>query len=303
MSGRPSARPSRPRPPPAGRSGRCARRGAPGGRALPAALGDVDRLGRADREVHRQRPVALAGDGEDAALERPEPDRTVRRHRPGLVEGVRGAQGGVPAECDLHNGREPAQLEIGAVVDDGTDERRLRVLHLGGDALHPVRVGGVPQQAHAGRVAGERAVGEGVDDEHPHAADATGRSVPEAWPITGYWPALMTTPSHAEKPPYQDHQYRRTLAGEGVRPAAPRNAGVRSVTERLALFPSALCCSRGCCCPCTCSRTATAYWSATCWSGPSRAGSASSASNSATRSARAPRTGSPRSAASPNCAR
>ncbi|GAA1833249.1 hypothetical protein GCM10009735_81160 [Actinomadura chokoriensis] len=49
------------------------------------------------------------------------------------------------------------------------------MLHLGGDALHPVRVGGVLEQAHPGRVAGERAVGEGVHDEHPHGTDASAR--------------------------------------------------------------------------------------------------------------------------------
>ena len=64
------------------------------------------------------------------------------------------------AQLDLDGRREPAQPEPIAL---GHQKRRLRQVHLGGDVLHPGRVGRRVEQADGGRVAAEGPIGEGVD--------------------------------------------------------------------------------------------------------------------------------------------
>ena len=76
-------------------------------------------------------------------------------------------------------GREPAQpprrpsCAVALVeVEDRLEERRLRLVHLGRDGLHPLLVGGAVEQADGGGVPRERTVGEGVDlgDRETHEA-------------------------------------------------------------------------------------------------------------------------------------
>jgi hypothetical protein len=119
------------------------------------------RIGRPDRiggEVHPN-PFVVAPRREAAA-------RGVEaRRRPGgdhplRPEHVRAGQGGVAAQVDLVGGGKPAQ-PIRAVVLR-TEKGRFRQVHLAGDALHPVGVRTIREQAHGGRVSGEGRGGERI---------------------------------------------------------------------------------------------------------------------------------------------
>ncbi len=63
----------------------------------------------------------------------------VGREPAGLAQHVRARERGVPAQVDLDLGCEPPQPE--RTVGARLEERGLRVAHLGGDRLHPRRVG------------------------------------------------------------------------------------------------------------------------------------------------------------------
>ena len=60
-----------------------------------------------------------------------------------------------------HRGEPPQAVRAGRAL--GQQEGGLGEVHLRGDGLHPGRVGLLGQQADGGRVAGERALGEGVN--------------------------------------------------------------------------------------------------------------------------------------------
>ncbi len=90
--------------------------------------------GRRDGEVERDAVLARVL-GPQLAAAGVEAQRRARRGAARLVEHVRARERRVAAEVDLDLGREPAQVE-GAVVTC-RDEGRLRMPHLGRDALHP----------------------------------------------------------------------------------------------------------------------------------------------------------------------
>ena len=80
----------------------------------------------------------------------------------------------MPAQIDFDGGSEPAQCPVGVGgLGQRVRERGLGQVHLGGDPPHPALIGPAVaiQQADGGRVAGERPVGEGVDDADPHGVD------------------------------------------------------------------------------------------------------------------------------------
>src|ERR1700686_4162480 len=75
-------------------------------------------------------------------------------------------EGGVTAEIDLDGGRKPAERPV--AVAAVTEERRLRQVHLRGDALQPrvirLAAGGGTDR---GRISAKRHVSEGVNLEQP----------------------------------------------------------------------------------------------------------------------------------------
>jgi hypothetical protein len=112
-------------------------------------------------------PFALAVGGEQAAGG-VEARLAVGREDTGLPENMGAGQGGVAAEFDLDGGGEPAQAEAVVFFDQ---EGGLGEVHFEGDALHPVGVARLAEQADGGRIAGEGFVGEGV---HLEQLDAHG---------------------------------------------------------------------------------------------------------------------------------
>ena len=107
--------------------------------------------------------------------------RTVPVAVPGGVQDVCGGQRGVPAHVDLGGRGEPAQRPVGvAARGQRVREGGLGEVDLGGDLLEPGVVGegaGVEEQDSRG-VAGEGAVGEGVDDSNPHGRERRGATRP-----------------------------------------------------------------------------------------------------------------------------
>jgi hypothetical protein len=97
----------------------------------------------------------------------------------------------VAAKPDLDPGREPAQAEAVAFRDG---EGRFRQVHLGGDVLHPGRLGGSFEKADAGGIALERNFGERVDliDR-----DAHGPLLERLFQRAGYHKTLCPRPEKA----------------------------------------------------------------------------------------------------------
>jgi hypothetical protein len=83
-----------------------------------------------------------------------------------LRERVGGRQRRVPTEIHLDGGRELPQVPV--AVRAWTRERRLGEVQLCRDALHPGCVRPPLDDADAGRVSGERPIGEGVHDPDSH---------------------------------------------------------------------------------------------------------------------------------------
>ena len=120
---------------------------------LEQAVGGGPWLRGIGREVHGHPAVGVDRAGEDAA---PGVEASTAQHRGG-------GQGGVAAEVDLHGRGEPAEVVV--AVGSPHREGGLRQVHLVGHLLHPPLGGRAVEEADGRRVAGERAVGEGVDDD------------------------------------------------------------------------------------------------------------------------------------------
>src|SRR5258705_7389526 len=67
----------------------------------------------------------------------------------------------VAAQLDFDQGREPAEMKSGA---GGHQKRRLRLVHLAGDALQPRVIPPAVEHIHGGRIAGEWFGREGIDE-------------------------------------------------------------------------------------------------------------------------------------------
>jgi hypothetical protein len=122
----------------------------------------VARRRRARREIHPENTAVARHDQRVADLGL-EGDAVAPGHELG-EDDVRGRQCRMAGQIDLDGGREPAQAEsVALALVQGYEERGLRQIVLGGDRLHR-RVGqpGV-ERAHCRRIAGEHAVGEGID--------------------------------------------------------------------------------------------------------------------------------------------
>ncbi len=148
----------------------------------------VEGAQRRGREVQRDQAVRGDAGAEDTTADGTEPDPLAGQPR--LAQGMGGGEGGVAAERDLGPRGEPAQRPVGvAARGQAVQEGGLGEVDLGGELLHPL-VGGerVPvEDQDAGRVPGERAVGEGVDDSNPHESDAMRAGRPPRRPIRKRW--------------------------------------------------------------------------------------------------------------------
>ena len=108
-----------------------------------------------------------------------------------LPEQVGAGQRRVPAEVHFGGRGEPPQIEA---LRAPHQERRLRQVHLRSHLLHPARVTRGGEQAHGRRVAGERAVGEGVDLAEPlRLAQGTTASASISTSISGEISRLTST--------------------------------------------------------------------------------------------------------------
>jgi hypothetical protein len=74
----------------------------------------------------------------------------------------------VPAEIDFDRRREPPEIPMSLPPPE---ERRLGEVHLPGDVLHPYAFAIFGEEADSGRIAGERAIREGVDVKEGGAHD------------------------------------------------------------------------------------------------------------------------------------
>jgi hypothetical protein len=89
-----------------------------------------------------------------------------RRQQAFLEQCVRAGERGVTAEGDFDDRREPAERPVAILP---AEEGGLGQIHLRREILHPCRVSdGIPEQAHRGRIARERRVGECVDLKESH---------------------------------------------------------------------------------------------------------------------------------------
>src|SRR5689334_15183186 len=78
-------------------------------------------------------------------------------------------EGRMAAQLDLARRREPAEVEVHFVAPARDGEGSLAEIVLGRDRLHGRVVEPALERHHRGRIAGERAVGEGVDLEEGDA--------------------------------------------------------------------------------------------------------------------------------------
>src|SRR5262249_23013831 len=97
---------------------------------------------------------------QDAAPGR-ETDFSARR-LPLLPEDVCRGQSCMTAQVHFNLWREPAQVEVARLFDQ---KGRLREVHLPGDGLKPAIFLPRGKKTDRSRIAGERAVGEGIDGE------------------------------------------------------------------------------------------------------------------------------------------
>ena len=135
--------------------------GAGAARTSPAGRG---RLGRRRDAGEVQLDLAATSHGGERPLPRREPGGGSRLARMAFFpQDVGRGQCGVAAEIDLDRRGEPAQL-VGRLGVEPEEEGRLGEVHLAGHLLHPLGGGGFGEDADGRRVAGERAIGERIDD-------------------------------------------------------------------------------------------------------------------------------------------